>query len=306
MKTYRYYSLMRPIGPGTVPSPLRFEEVVNFNRRTYISCIRHEAWGYFETTAPLSLRACDDCEVVYFEDYPWTDMDAEGRAVRPRLNLLSDVRRWVVARDNLIACGGTAQDADEFISGLHALETFDDYFRQREITEDDYFDLCVELFDDFDWDEIRPTVRLRPRKEKKMHDLTGVNITVHCPLDDRGQKNLSTLLQVRGELIRKALTLPADAPLEFEIAGEDVTFAWEIDPENPPMITAAMDLLCGICGYAAAHRVSSKPARAENERYSFRVFLNRIGLGGPEHKETRAVLLRNLQGDSAYIHGRKA
>lgn len=165
MKTYRYYSILRPVGLGTTPSSLRFLRVENFDRRTYISGIHHEAWGFFEVAAPLSLQVCDDCDLIYFEEYPWKDREAEGRAVRSRLNLLSDVRRWTAAREQLEKVDPV--EADDWLTSLDFLGDLDRFWLAHRITEDDYFDLCVEFFDDFDWETIRPTARFRLRKEKK-------------------------------------------------------------------------------------------------------------------------------------------
>jgi hypothetical protein len=43
----------------------------------------------------------------------------------------------------------------------------------------------------------------------------------------------------------------------------------------------------------------------ENEKYTFRCFLLRLGFIGEEYKETRKVLLKNLSGSSAFKSGAK-
>ena len=43
-----------------------------------------------------------------------------------------------------------------------------------------------------------------------------------------------------------------------------------------------------------------KTAKVENEKYSFRVWLNAIGMKGPAYKEARALLLRRLDGDPSF------
>ena len=43
-----------------------------------------------------------------------------------------------------------------------------------------------------------------------------------------------------------------------------------------------------------------KNTRIENEKYTFRCFLLRLGLIGDEYKDCRRILLRNLDGDSAW------
>ena len=42
--------------------------------------------------------------------------------------------------------------------------------------------------------------------------------------------------------------------------------------------------------------------RSDNELFTFRVWQVRLGLNGPEFKETRDQLLQNLDGDRAWRH----
>lgn len=51
---YRYYSLLRPVGPGTYPKPLEAKNVVNFDDRIFIEDINRFAWGYIEYEKELS------------------------------------------------------------------------------------------------------------------------------------------------------------------------------------------------------------------------------------------------------------
>ena len=46
-----------------------------------------------------------------------------------------------------------------------------------------------------------------------------------------------------------------------------------------------------------------KPAQQENPKYALRTWLIRLGLNGPAYKETRKVLLKNLEGSSAFRQG---
>lgn len=47
-------------------------------------------------------------------------------------------------------------------------------------------------------------------------------------------------------------------------------------------------------------RSSSKVTVTDNEKYTFRVFLIRLGLKGNKYKKTRKILLENLEGNSAF------
>ena len=51
-------------------------------------------------------------------------------------------------------------------------------------------------------------------------------------------------------------------------------------------------------------RVSKNPVTTDNDRFTFRTFLIRLGMVGEEYKKARKILLRNLAGNSAFRHGR--
>ena len=50
----------------------------------------------------------------------------------------------------------------------------------------------------------------------------------------------------------------------------------------------------------AAKRVNPEEAKPENEKYYFRIWLVRLGLGGEGGKATRRALLDRLKGNSAF------
>ncbi len=62
---YRYYSMMRPVMPGTYPKPDGNPAMLihNFNRREYVSEIGREAWGYIEYDKPLTEKQISDYEL---------------------------------------------------------------------------------------------------------------------------------------------------------------------------------------------------------------------------------------------------
>ena len=61
---YRYYSIMRPIGPGTFPRTKYVKDVVNFDRRQFVPEINREAWGYIEYADPITEKQSADYELV--------------------------------------------------------------------------------------------------------------------------------------------------------------------------------------------------------------------------------------------------
>lgn len=46
--------------------------------------------------------------------------------------------------------------------------------------------------------------------------------------------------------------------------------------------------------------IKSKAPKVTNDKYSFRVWLNSLGMTGPDYADTRAELLKNLSGDSCF------
>ena len=62
----KYYSTLRPIGPGTYPKPKgNFPaNILNYADRTYIAEIGREAWGELEYLRPLSPQDVEDYELV--------------------------------------------------------------------------------------------------------------------------------------------------------------------------------------------------------------------------------------------------
>lgn len=46
--------------------------------------------------------------------------------------------------------------------------------------------------------------------------------------------------------------------------------------------------------------IKAKAPKVTNDKYSFRVWLNSLGMTGPDYADTRAELLKNLSGDSCF------
>ena len=55
----------------------------------------------------------------------------------------------------------------------------------------------------------------------------------------------------------------------------------------------------------AKKRVQAKEKEVDNEKYAFRCFLLRLGFIGSEFKEDRKILLKNLEGSSAFRDAKK-
>ena len=70
---------------------------------------------------------------------------------------------------------------------------------------------------------------------------------------------------------------------------------------------AYIQLVLGISELAKQLRhACPTPVKTDNEKFSFRTWLLRLGFIGPEFKTARTILLRNMDGDSAFRFGRDA
>lgn len=60
----KYYSILRPIGPGTFPTGYKVNEIVNFDRRQYCKEINREAWGYIDFDGEIEDKDADAYDLV--------------------------------------------------------------------------------------------------------------------------------------------------------------------------------------------------------------------------------------------------
>lgn len=120
---------------------------------------------------------------------------------------------------------------------------------------------------------------------------------------DKSLNNLESLLAVRGALIKKALDV-TELPLTVDEA--KVSFPWFDRALQSEELKAYESFIRRLCDMAInQHRITAKEKETENEKYTFRCFLIRLGFTGPEFKAERKILLRNLSGSSAYRGGAK-
>ena len=132
--------------------------------------------------------------------------------------------------------------------------------------------------------------------KKKEKDVLTVSIP-RSSMTDEQLGNLKGMVKAKRSLIGKALG--ADS-LEIVVDDERISFPWfEADTENG--VNVYSTFITALCETARKlHRVNSKEERkVENEKYTFRCFLLRIGLIGEQYREARKVLLKNLSGSSA-------
>ena len=122
-------------------------------------------------------------------------------------------------------------------------------------------------------------------------------LTIEMPADKVNTENLQKLLDAKGALIRKALGIDN---LAFEIHEDRVSFPWFVDP-TPDHALAYTQFIAAICKMSTEQkRITARVREVDNEKYAFRCFLLRLGFIGNEFKQSRKILLSNLDGSSAF------
>lgn len=125
----------------------------------------------------------------------------------------------------------------------------------------------------------------------------NMELTITIPLEKVNVGNLTSLLEAKGDLIKKALQI---TDLRYIIDEENISFPWftEVTPEESMAYTKFIAALCEMS--KNQKRVTAKAKVQENEKYAFRCFLLRLGFIGDEYKADRKILLQHLEGSSAF------
>ena len=128
-------------------------------------------------------------------------------------------------------------------------------------------------------------------------------LTITMPLeffDETVFTNLDRILENKGTLIKHALGTDS---LKYTVTDTAVEFPWfTIETEHDA--EAYSRFVTALCDMAKNQkRINNKPDTSDNEKYTFRCFLLRLGFIGTEFKAVRKVLLRKLSGSSAFRNG---
>lgn len=134
-------------------------------------------------------------------------------------------------------------------------------------------------------------------EEKKTEQDESASLTIEIPADKVNTENLQKLLDAKGWLFRKALGIES---LAFEVTGDKVSFPW-FSHTAPDLTTAYTQFVSSICRMSVEQkRITAREKAVANEKYAFRCFLLRLGFIGDEYKQSRKLLLANLDGSAAF------
>jgi hypothetical protein len=140
-------------------------------------------------------------------------------------------------------------------------------------------------------------------EEVKAPQNENLGLTVAIPIEQVQVENLTAIIASKADLIKKALGIN-DLPIIANT--EKVSFPWfkeSLDEESIQTYTRFIAALCKMS--ITQKRVQAKKKEVDNEKYAFRCFLLRLGFIGAEFKEDRKLLLKNLEGSSAFRDGKK-
>jgi hypothetical protein len=117
--------------------------------------------------------------------------------------------------------------------------------------------------------------------------------------EDLSKIEINDLEELKKVLERLGMTRCQGLQIDFE----EKTFTFKLDSSNlnPERIKAFQDLCVLIASHAKTlKRASFKQAQDDNPKYALRTWLIRMGMKGPEYKETRKTLLKHLEGSGAF------
>ena len=134
--------------------------------------------------------------------------------------------------------------------------------------------------------------------EPETETVSGDILIPKATLSEEAFENLGKLISNKEDLIKKALGINEATVTEKD---GNICFAWIAEGTNPDEVTAITQFVTALCDMAKKQkRINTTEADVENEKYAFRCFLLRLGFIGSEYKATRKVLLKRLEGSSAF------
>ena len=118
---------------------------------------------------------------------------------------------------------------------------------------------------------------------------------------DEAIENLRKIIASKGSIIKKALGV---TELPLDVTGDKLCFPWFIGGGEDGEADAYTRFVHALCGMAKRQkRVIATEKPVENEMFTMRVFLIRLGFIGEEYKAARKLLLKNLTGNGSWKNG---
>lgn len=154
------------------------------------------------------------------------------------------------------------------------------------------------------WDENVPpadVVKLIKQLEQEGFETVHDSYTISFPAElftTETMLKLERILDSKGALIKKALNADRTVALREIVTVDFPWFDRQLTADEARIYTDFISRLCHMA--SEQKRVLDRETKTDNEKYSFRCFLLRLGYIGKEHKAARNLLLKNLSGLSAH------
>ena len=203
-----------------------------------------------------------------------------------RKELVLTIAKWLGSEVKYLGAPSFAYEVDYFHIDKNGALSFDDRADSEVIER-----LLEMLYDNgFESEEL-----LNEESEKPNE------ISIQIPMKDFTEtslKNIFDIVDAKGKLIKKALGIEE---LPINLMGDRLDFPWFSTNSTPEEIKVYMQFVTSLCNLAKTqNRITATERKVENEKYAFRCFLLRLGFIGSEFKEARKILLKNLEGNSAF------
>lgn len=128
------------------------------------------------------------------------------------------------------------------------------------------------------------------------------HLTITVPRDTLTDEKIAILEQIiagKACLLKKAIGTDT---LAIQASKDSISFPWFPLTQDSDEVKAYTELITKLCEMVNRQKRAGTVKETDNEKYTFRCFLLRLGMIGTEYKNTRKILLRNLTGNSAFRH----
>lgn len=130
---------------------------------------------------------------------------------------------------------------------------------------------------------------------------TEDKLVISVPIDgftDIAKANLIKLIENNKTIFQHAFQTEN---VSVEISDDKLSFPWFAYTDEQDRVQAYTQFVSKLYDMEKVQkRVSSKVNKTDNEKYTFRCFLLRLGFIGVEYKKARKILLENLTGNSTF------
>ena len=210
-----------------------------------------------------------------------------------RKRLVNAISEIAGAPAKYLGAPSFAYQVDYFTIDRNGVVTFDDRADSEEIEN------LIDKLDNQGFKAEPQAVEATEPVEPVPAEVDGLCISMPASLfTETTLQNLKDIIASKGNLIRKALGVDE---LPVEVGDMKVSFPWFAGTPTPEEVKAYDHFICALCEMARNQkRITAKERDTGNDKYAFRCFLLRLGFIGPEYKQERKILLRNLTGSSAF------